>query len=284
MSIFNAKVVLIIGSACLVTACGGAVDQVGDLKDKASQVQDLADKAGNAKDLLANAGPLKDKVFGMKDSVSQTLASVKSGDFAAAQESFGTVKQSWGEIEGEVKILSADGHSKIQTGIDTVEADLNSASPDADKIAGNLKGLTGSISELTGGGSIDTADSTDGATTIDSAAAPEDGSAGGIGGGELASDNSVASNLSAMKRSLADTTTAVESADFGTAKTAFADARQSWFKFGGSIKQSSSETYQSIDDGVKTVNSAINGADPSAEVLLGDLSSLSDSLNEVTPE
>lgn len=258
MSLFNAKVLVILGSACLMTACGG-VDQVGDLKDKASQVQDLAGKAGKAKDLLANAGPLKEKVFGMKDGVSQTLSSVKSGDFSAAKESFGTLQSSWGEIEGDIKNLSDESHSKIQTGLETVETDLNAESPDADKIAGNLEGLTNSIGGLTGGGD----------TTA-------------TGGGDL-SDNSVASNLSAMKSSLADTTTAVESADFGTAKTAFSDARQSWFKFGGSIKQNSADTYQSIDDSVKTVNSAINGAEPSAETLLTDLGSLSESLNDVTP-
>ena len=257
---FNSKAVLIAGSLFLLTACGGAADKVGDLKDKASQVQDLAGQAGKAKDLLANAGPLKDKVFGMKDTVSQTLTAVKSGDFSTAQENFGTLQQSWQEIEGDIKNISADGHDKIQTGIDSVATDLNADNPNGDQIAENLSGITNSIGGLTG-------ESTD-----------------AIGGAELSdSDNSVTSNLNAMKSSLADTTAAVESSDFGTAQTTFADARQSWFKFGGSVKQASADTYQSIDDGVKTINGALNGAEPAQDALLDDLGSLSQSLDDVTP-
>lgn len=256
------KAILLVGSACLMTACGGATDQVGNLQDKASQVQDLTAKAGKAKDLLANAGPLKDKVLGMKDDVSQTLTAVKSGDFTTAQANFGTLQQSWTEIEGDIKNISAEGHSKIQTGIDTVSSDLNAENPNGEQIAQNLEGLTGSIGNLVGLPS-------------------------GIGGADpdvtSATEDQIASNLSAMKGSLAETTAAVEAADFGTAKIAFSDARQSWFQFGGSVKQSSAETYQTIDNGVATVNTALNGADPSAETLLSDLGTLSDSLNEVTP-
>ncbi len=270
---FNAKVVVLMGSACLMTACG-ATDQVSGLKDKASQVQDLAGQAGKAKDLLANAGPLKDKVFGMKDGVSETLTAVKSGDFTTAKQSFGTLQQSWSEIEGDIKNISAEGHSEIQTGIDNVAADLNADNPNGDQIAQNLKGLTSSIGGLTG-----IPDAIGGAELDNASAEGDDAPTADIAAG----DNSVESNLNAMKSSLAEAMTAVESADLGTAKTAFSDARQSWFKFGGSIKQSSAETYQAIDNGVKTVNSTLNSANPSTEALVSDLGTLSESLNEVTP-
>jgi iron uptake system EfeUOB component EfeO/EfeM len=211
----------------------------------------------------------------MKDGISQTLTSVKSGDFAAAQTSFGTLQTSWGEIEGDIKKLSGDTHAQIQSGMDTVEADLKAQSPDGTKIAANLESLTGSIGSLTG-------ETADAKSTLDPSKTAAIKGDTATGGGNL-TDTSVASNLSAMKTALAETTTAVESADFATAKTTFADARQSWFKFGGSVKQTSADTYQSIDDGVKTVNGAINGAAPSADTLLTDLGSLSKSLDEVTP-
>jgi hypothetical protein len=269
---------LLLPLALFTTACGGGT-QVGELKDKATQVQETAQKAQN---VLEKIGPFKENLLTMKDGATQTLSAVKSGDFATAQTQFGKLQQSWTTIEGDIKTISGDSHKSIQTNIDTIATDLKAPTPDAAKITTDLQALSGNLGNLaTGGGGGDAmADSGSSpaapATTADSGTKPEATTTADSG-------QSIQSNLIAMKDSLKEAKTAVEASDFSTAKTAFSDARQSWFKFGGSIKQSSPDTYASIDEGVKTVNSGLNAATPTQDTLLSSLQTLSTSLDSVAP-
>jgi hypothetical protein len=199
----------------------------------------------------------------MKDGVSQTLASVKSGDFTRAQQDFGTIQETWKGLETGLKTVSADGTKKVQGGLDTVAAELKAEKPDAEKIKTDLQALSTSIGGLA------------------------------VGGAELpavtentAGDKTAAfqTNLVAMKDALSQTTTAVESSNFTAAKDSFGTARQAWFKFGGSVKQQSADTYQKMDDSVKTLNGSINTSVPQKDALLVDLKALTGDLDSVSAE
>ena len=86
-----------------------------------------------------------------------------------------------------------------------------------------------------------------------------------------------------MKDALAQTNSAVESSDFTSAKASFGDAKQTWYKFGGSVKEQSADTYQAMDQSVKAVNTALNQSEPTSDTLLAELGTLSGELDTVTP-
>jgi hypothetical protein len=269
---------LLLPLALFTTACGGGT-QVGELKDKATQVQETAQKAQN---VLEKIGPFKENLLTMKDGATQTLSAVKTGDFASAQTQFGKLQQSWTAIEGDIKTISGDSHKSIQTNIDTIATDLKAPTPDAAKLTTDLQALSGNLGNLATGGGGDAMAETGSSpaappTTADSGTKPEATTTAANSG------QSIQSNLIAMKDSLKEAKTAVEASDFATAKTAFSDARQSWFKFGGSIQKSAPDTYTSIDEGVKTVNSGLSAAAPSQDTLLGSLQTLSTLLDSVAP-
>ncbi len=275
MNLLNPRY-LLIGSAILVLTGCGAGTTVSELKDKAPDVGAISEKVDQVKNIATHLGPLTDNISSMKTGVSQTLTAVKSGDFATAQGEFTKLQTSWKEIEGDVKNISSANHQTIQSKIDTVSTQLQASNPDTTNITKELEGLTGSLGTLAiGGGDADLNADANSSKDTSTSSSPDTNAD--------ASKNSIGSNLSAMQDSLAETKSALESADIAAAKTSFSDARQSWFKFGGSVKQTSAQTYQTIDGGVKTMNQSLNSAAPAPEKLLADLGSLSTSLKDVTP-
>lgn len=271
MSMLKTKLLLVVGSILIFTGCG-ASDKVSELKDKAN-VQDIAGKTEQAKNIIANIGPFKDNLLGMKDTVGQTLTAVKSGDFTTAQTEFGKLQTSWSKIEGDIKTISTESHQNIQADINNVASDLQASNPDKTQLTEDLENLTGSLGNLAVGGGGAELDPETEANTTDVSNDTADSSG----------QDTVQSNLIAMKDSVAEASSALESDDIASAKTSFSDARQSWFKFGGSVKQSSAETYQTIDEGVKSIHSSLNSEAPSQDTLLTEIGSLSQSLEEVSP-
>lgn len=243
----------------LLSACGAA-EQASQLKDNAGNLQKTAEQAQGA---IATLAASKDGLFKMKDGVSQTLASVKSGDFTKAQQDFGTIQETWKGLETGLKTVSADGTKKVQNGLDTVATELKAEKPDSEKIKTDLQALSSSIGGLAVGGAELPAVAEN--TTGDKTATFQ-------------------TNLVAMKDALSQTTTAVESSNFTAAKDSFGTARQAWFKFGGSVKQQSADTYQKMDDSVKTLNGSINTSAPQKDALLVDLKALVGDLDSVSAE
>ena len=295
MSISTSRGFLILGALFVLTGCGSA-NQVGELKDKAPDLQTITEKANQAKNIAANLGPLTDNLKGMKDGVSQTLTAVRAGDFAIAKEEFGQLQTSWQEIEGDIKNVSAESHQTIQAGIDTVATDFESDTPNTEQLTAELENLTGSLGNLAIGGGGDLQASADASDINASDTSAPDNSeidasgidASGTNTSDIAentntSSNSLQGNLTAMQASLTETQSAIASADMITAKASFSDARQSWFKFGGSVKQTSADTYQAIDDSVKQINQSLSTENPAPEQLLADLGNLSNSLSDVSP-
>jgi hypothetical protein len=259
-SLLNPKLGVAAAALLLLSACGAA-EQASKLKDNAGNLQKTAEQAQGA---IANLAASKDGLFKMKDGVSQTLASVKSGDFTKAQQEFSAVQETWKGLEPGLKGVSAEGTQKVQGGVETVATELKAEKPDSEKIKTNLQGLKSSIGSLAVGG----------------AELPSPVGAASATGDKTAFQT----NLVAMKDALSQTTTAVESSDFTAAKDAFGTARQTWFKFGGSVKQQSAETYQKMDEGVKTVNGSIAANAPRKDALLVDLKSLAGDLDSISAE
>jgi hypothetical protein len=260
-SILNPKLGVAVAAILLLSACGAA-EQASQLTDKAGDIQKTAQQAQGT---IANLAASKDGLLKMKDGVSQTLAAVKSGDFTKAQQDFGSVQETWKGLEAGLKTVSADGTQKVQGGVDSVATELKAEKPDAEKIKTDLQALTTSIGGLAvGGAELPSAVGTTGAAG-DKAAAFQ-------------------ANLVAMKDALSQSATAVESSDFTAAKEAFGTARQTWFKFGGSVKQQSADTYQKMDESVKTVNGAMNVATPQKDSLLVDLKALTGDLDSISVE
>ncbi|PZD72591.1 hypothetical protein C1752_03427 [Acaryochloris thomasi RCC1774] len=252
---------ILLGAVCLISACD-ATEQVS------SKVQDAAQNIGGTQELV-----------GMTKGVTQTLNSVKSGNFDQAKQEFSAVQQNWTEAEGKLK-ASPETLNNIKSNVQAIATDLKASPPDKDKLLGNLQSLSGSVGALAKG--------EDPAQT---ASAPGETSENGetaIGGAELPQTKAeeaqaFENNLVAMKEALTQTNTAVESSDFSSAKDSFGEARQTWYKFGGSVKEKSADTYQAMDQGVKTVNTALNQAEPAQASILSDLSSLSSELDTVAP-
>lgn len=253
MNNFRAQLGLIISSLLFLSACGGA-DQVSQIKDKAGDIQKTAEQAQGAITALASS---QAGLMGMKDGVAQTITAVKAGDFTKAQQEFGKIQETWKGLEAGLKGVSAEGTQKVQNQLQTVATGLEATSPDAAKLTTDLQGLTTSIGSLaTGGGELVAS------------------------GGAKAAD--FQSNLTAMKDALGQATTAVEASDFAAAKDSFGTAKQTWYKFGGGVKQQSADTYQKLDSGIKTVSTALNTASPQKDAVLGDLKTLSGELDTVS--
>jgi hypothetical protein len=259
-SFLNPKSSMAVAAILLLSACGAA-EQASKLKDNAGNLQKTAEQAQGA---IGNLAASKDGLLKMKDGVSQTLASVKSGDFTKAQQEFGSVQETWKGIEPGLKGVSADGSQKVQGNLEAVATELKAEKPDSGKITTDLQGLTASIGGLAVGG----------------AELPSPASAAGAGDKPA----TFQSNLVAMKDALSQTTTAVESSNFTAAKDAFGTARQTWYKFGGSVKQQSADTYQKMDEAVKTVNGAITANEPKKDTLLVDLKALAGDLDSISAE
>ncbi len=260
-SLLTPKLGVAVATLLLLSACGAA-EQASKLKDNAGNLQKTAEQAQGA---ITNLAASKDGLLKMKDGVSQTLASVKSGDFTKAQQDFGSIQETWKGIEPGLKGVSADGTQKVQGNLDTVGAELKAEKPDTAKITTGLQGLTASIGGLAVGG----------------AELPSVAGTAGAAGEKTAGFQT---NLVAMKDALSQTTTAVESSNFTAAKEAFGTARQTWFKFGGSVKQQSTETYQKMDESVKAVNGSITASTPKKDALLVDLKALAGDLDSISAE
>ncbi|MEO0377482.1 MAG: hypothetical protein AAF329_23345, partial [Cyanobacteria bacterium P01_A01_bin.17] len=198
------------------------------------------------------------------------------------------------EVEGKLK-ASPETLDNIKSNVQTIATDLKASPPDKDKLLGNLQSLSGSVGALAKGEDpAQTASvpgeasegSTEGEASATGDTVGNDETA--IGGAELPQTEAeeaqaFENNLVAMKEALTKTNTAVESSDFSSAKDSFSEARQTWYKFGGSVKEQSADTYQAMDQGVKTVNTALNQAEPAQAGILSDLSSLSSELDTVAP-
>jgi len=142
---------------------GGAVDAAGDVAGGAVDVAGdvaggAADAAGGAVDAVAGAAgdaasgaagglvALKDGVTGMTGSITSTVDSVKSGDFAAAKESFSGVETAWGNLKGVIPGDTAGIEEKIAE----VSTGLASDAPDADSVLSSLGGLKDLVGGLAG--------------------------------------------------------------------------------------------------------------------------------------
>jgi hypothetical protein len=250
MNTIHSKLVLL-GAVCLVSACG--------VTEQASKVQDTVQNLSGAQDLV-----------GMTTGVSQTLSAVKSGNFAQAQQEFSSVQQSWTAVESKLK-ASPDAINNVKNSVQTIATDLKASPPDKAKLIGNLQSLSGSITTIAKGENPSETASTQ------EADAP-------TGGAELPSADKAkafASNLVAMKDALAKTTTAVEAKDFAAAKESFGSAKQAWYKFGGGVKEKSADAYQTLDQGVKTVNTGLGQAAPTPDSLLSELKTMTGELETV---
>lgn len=269
MKTIHSKLVLL-GTVCLLSACG--------VSEQATKVQDTVQNLGGTQELL-----------GMTKGVTQTLNSVKSGNFDQAKQDFSTVQQNWTEVEGKLK-ASPETLNNIKSNVQTIATDLKASPPDKDKLLGNLQSLSGSVGALAKGEDpTQTAaapeEATEGAAEASATGESEEAA---IGGAELPQADADAAqdfenNLVAMREALTQTNTAVEASNFSSAKDAFSEARQTWYKFGGSVKEKSADTYQAMDQGVKTVNTALSQPEPTQESILSDLNALSSELDTVAP-
>ena len=130
------------------SAAGAAGDVAASAGGAATGAVDAA--AGAAGDAAGAAGgglmALKDGVTGMTTSITTTVDSVKSGDFAAAKESFSGVEAAWGNIKGIVPGENAGIEEKIAE----VSTGLAADSPDADSILSSLGGLKDLVGTMGG--------------------------------------------------------------------------------------------------------------------------------------
>lgn len=238
----KAQIALTISLVLGLSACSG-LNQVSQM-----DVKKTAENAQQAITALANS---KDGLLTLKDDVSQTLTAVKAGDYGKAQQQFSKVQETWKGLEGALKTVSSEKTAEAQTKIETVGTELKAAKPDAAKITAHLQDLGKSISGFAVGG-----------------------------GAMLAPD--AQSSLKAMEADLEKAAKAVDAENFSAAKTDFGNARQAWFKFGGSVKQQSAETYQKLDNGVKTAHAALNAANPQKDAVANDIKTLSTELQQLS--
>jgi hypothetical protein len=264
---------LTLATSLFLASCGGIQEQASQLQDKANQAQNVAqqaqDVASKTTSAIGNLGNLKETIRPLTDGTAQTLSAVKAGNFTAAQTEFTKLQDSWKGLEGTLKTVSPDATKTIGEKITTIATDLKSGSPNAAKLTTELQGLSTAFSSLASGTS---------GVAANTSSPTETGTANSNTGG---SATAIESNLIAMKDELAKATTAVESKDFATAKTAFGTARQTWYKFGGSVKQNSPDTYQRLEAGVKDVNTGLSKAQPVKDSVLTSLKTLSTDLDSV---
>jgi iron uptake system EfeUOB component EfeO/EfeM len=257
----------VLAASLFISSCSGVTDQAAQMKEKADQAQNMAKTATGA---LGNLTNLKDSIGPLTNGASQTLNAVKSGDFATAQTEFTKLQEGWKGLEATLKTTSPDAAKNVGTKIQTIATELKSGKPDAGKLTSELQGLSTDFSGI----------------LASAGQAPVGGGANPDAAGTTASTAGAASagmqgNLTAMKDELAKATTAVEGKDFTGAKQSFTTARQTWYKFGGSVKQKSPETYQKLEDGLKTVNSGLSQAEPVQDTLMTGLKGLTTDLESV---
>jgi hypothetical protein len=239
-----------------LAACSGVTDQAAKVKDTADKAQNMAQTATGA---LGNLANLKDSFGPLTSGATQTLNAVKAGDFQTAQTEFTKIQEGWKGLEGTLKTTSPDAVNKVGTKLETIATELKSGKPDVGKLTTDLQGL-----------------STDFNGILASA-----GTAPVGGGASPDAAGAMQSNLMAMKDDLAKATTAVEGKDFAGAKESFGAARQTWYKFGGGVKQTAPETYQKLEDGIKTVNTGLSQAEPAPDTLMTALKGLTTDLETV---
>lgn len=256
---------LTLATSLFLASCTGVQEQASQLKDKANQAQNMAqqaqDVASKTTSALGNLGNLKETISPLTDGAAQTLSAVKAGNFTAAQTEFTKLQDGWKGLESTLKTVSPDATKTIGEKITTIATDLKSGSPNVAKLTTELQGLSTAFNSLVTNSTSAIATNTSTTETANSNA------------------TAIQSNLLAMKDELAKATTAVESQDFATAKTAFGAARQTWYKFGGSVKQKSPDTYQRLEAGVKDVNSGLSKAKPPRDTVLTSLKTLSTDLD-----
>jgi hypothetical protein len=247
-----------------LASCSGVTDQAAKVKDTADKAQNMAQTATGA---LGNLANLKDSFGPLTSGATQTLNAVKAGDFQTAQTEFTKIQEGWKGLEGTLKTTSPDAVGKVRTKLETIATELKSGKPDVGKLTTDLQGLSTDFNGIIA--SAGTAPVGGGASP-DAAGTTAAGTAGAI-----------QSNLMAMKDDLTKATTAVEGKDFAGAKESFGAARQTWYKFGGSVKQTAPETYQKLEDGIKTVNTGLSQAEPASDTLTTALKGLSTDLETV---
>ena len=120
-----------------------AADAVTDTAETtADAVTGTADQATGGVSGIPDLAALKEQVTSMKEGASQTLDSVKSGDFAAAKDQFGELQQSWYKFGGSLKSLPGEGgYQKIDEGMKAVKSALNQDNPDQNQLSGQLEGV-----------------------------------------------------------------------------------------------------------------------------------------------
>jgi hypothetical protein len=271
--------ILLLGGLILVGGCG-AQEQINNVQDIAETAQE---KVQQVQGLLAH----KDHLLTMKDDVTKTVEAVKAGDFATAQQQFSTIKTNWDGIQSTLGNNPDASVQAIQTSIEGISTDLGASSPDQTKILGGLESLSTSLAGvLTGGESQSTAEPNDATeATADGTMTTEETTTQAEGETAPSTTDSkaqtFANNLLAMKDSLQKSSDALNSGDYGAVKEAFGTARQTWFQFGGSVKAQSEETYQVIDGGVKTLNTALAKETPEQAMVKSGLDSLLTALDQV---
>lgn len=267
MNAINSKLILL-GAVCLLSACG--------VQEQATNIKESVQKVDGTQELL-----------GMTKGVNQTLTAVKSGDFDQAKQEFSSVQKGWKGASTKLN-TSPETVSNIKGNLQTIATDLKASPPDKAKLVSNLQTLSGSLGNLAKG-----EDTTQNASTKTAKDTTQDTSTetveeAPIGGAEMLESTETAqtftNNLLAMQDALTKTNTAVESNDFSSAKTSFSEARQTWFKFGGIVKEKSADSYQTLDQGVKTVNTALNQTEPTQESLLSELQTMTSELDSVSAE
>ena len=267
MNAINSKLVLL-GAVCLLSACG--------VQDQAAKVQENVQKVGGTQELL-----------GMTKGIKQTLTAVKSGDFDTAKQEFSSVQEGWKGASTKLN-ASPETVTNIKGNLQTIATDLKASPPDKAKLVSNLQNLSGSLGNLAKGEDTTQNASTETAEDTTQNASTETAEENPIGGAETPASTdqtqTFTNNLLAMQDALAKTNTAVESNDFSTAKTSFSEARQTWFKFGGIVKEKSADSYQTLDQGVNTVNTALNQTEPTQDSLLSELQTMTSELDAVSGE
>lgn len=135
-------------------AASTAADAAATATDAASSATDAAATAvGDAATAVGDAAAgasgglmaMKDGVTGMTSSITSTVDSVKTGDFAAAKESFSGVETAWGNLKA---MVPADVATGIEAKIAEVSTGLAADAPDAAGVTASLGGLTDLVSGL----------------------------------------------------------------------------------------------------------------------------------------
>jgi hypothetical protein len=245
-----------------LASCSGVTDQAAKMKDTADKAQNMAQTATGT---LGNLANLKDSFGPLTSGATQTLNAVKAGDFQTAQTEFTKLQEGWKGLEGTLKTTSPDAVGKVGTKLETIATELKSGKPDVGKLTADLQGLSTDFNGI----------------LASAGTAPVGGGAPDAAGGTTTAAGAMQSNLMAMKDDLSKATTAVEGKDFTGAKESFGSARQTWYKFGGSVKQTAPETYQKLEDGIKTVNTGLSQAEPAADTLTTALKGLTTDLETV---